>query len=355
MRRILGVTVWVAVAALLCGNCLAVGGCAGPTGGPSAEPSQTGEVEYVAKFSSDSPITNVKTVAAYRFAQDVWDRTDGKVRIDVYPSAQLFSEIDSIPAIDQNLIQFAYVNLTLLGGMVKGIEVGQLPTFFDVSFEEHARILTSGEYGQYLTEKIENKMRVKVAGFLLLGGLNWGNNVRPIKKPADFQGIKMRVIGGEPQIARMKALGASPVQIPWDECYAALQQGVVDGIETTIATGLVAAKMWDVVEYVTVSEHNVVETTVLVNSDWWDKLPATYQETIQDTAHEVWAWQRGEMEQLEQEGIETMEDHGMVVYIPTPEELAAFRTKIAPIEDELVEKAGLDQQLIEAAKRDLGR
>jgi C4-dicarboxylate-binding protein DctP len=155
-------------------------------------------------------------------------------------------------------------------------EVFDLPYIFENYDELHA--VTGGKIGQQLFQKLESKGIVGLAywdnGFKVMSAN------KPLKTPADFRGLKMRIQSSKVLDAQMRALGATPQVMAFSEVYQALQTGVVDGTENP-PSNLYTQKMNEVQKYVTVSDHGVIEYAVIVNKKFWDGLPADVRSALE--------------------------------------------------------------------------
>jgi C4-dicarboxylate-binding protein DctP len=151
---------------------------------------------------------------------------------------------------------------------VREYEVFDLPYIFDNYDDLHA--VTGGKVGQTLFKKLESKGIVGLAywdnGFKVMSAN------KPLRTPADFRGLKMRIQSSKVLDGQMRALGATPQVMAFSEVYQALQTGVVDGTENP-PSNLYTQKMNEVQKYVTMSNHGVVEYAVIVNKKFWDGLP----------------------------------------------------------------------------------
>jgi C4-dicarboxylate-binding protein DctP len=140
--------------------------------------------------------------------------------------------------------------------------------------------VTQGRIGKELFKKLESK------GIIGLG--YWDNGFKqmsankPLRTPADFRGLKIRIQSSKVLDGQMRALGATPQVMAFSEVYQALQTGVVDGQENTWSN-IYTQKFNEVQKYITVSNHGVIEYAVIVNKKFWDGLPADIR-TILDGA-----------------------------------------------------------------------
>ena len=125
--------------------------------------------------------------------------------------------------------------------------------------------------GAQLDESFQKSAGLKVLGFGEIGFRNISNNVRPIVKPADLDGIKLRVPGSKTRILAFEMLGAAPINMNIGEVYLALQQGVVDGQENPL--GNIRKWSWyEVQEYISISRHVYTPITFVMNLRRYDSL-----------------------------------------------------------------------------------
>jgi len=115
------------------------------------------------------------------------------------------------------------------------------------------------------------------------------NNKRPIKVPADLQGIKLRVPEGKWRVKMFQAYGANPSPMKFSELFTALQTGVMDGEENPF-TQIYSAKLQEVQKYLSLSGHVYTPAYVTVGAKRWDGLPADIRKTLEDTAKETQAF-----------------------------------------------------------------
>ena len=130
----------------------------------------------------------------------------------------------------------------------------------------------------------------KVIGYLLLGGRHIVNKVRAVNKPADCQGLKLRVINSRSTCRRSALLGANPVAMDPSELYLATQQGVVDGFEYPLPD-LIAQKMFEVVKFVSLDQHTTDFFIISTNKKFWKSMSAEEQEMIQAAMKTAMDWQ----------------------------------------------------------------
>jgi C4-dicarboxylate-binding protein DctP len=165
---------------------------------------------------------------------------------------------------------------------VKEFEVFDLPFIFDNTAELHK--VTQGPVGKLLLSKLEPK-GIRGLAFWDNGFKSFSAN-KPLRAPADFRGVKMRIQSSKVLEAQMRALGSLPQVMAFSEVYQALQTGVVDGTENPISN-LYTQKMHEVQKHLTLSEHGYLGYAVIVNKKFWDGLPADVHAQLEQAMKEA--------------------------------------------------------------------
>jgi C4-dicarboxylate-binding protein DctP len=231
----------------------------------------------VIKFSHVVAVDTPKGKAAEKFKQLAEERTKGRVKVEVYPNSSLFKDGEEMEALQLGSVQMLAPSVAKFGPLgVRQFEVFDLPYIFD-SFDELHKV-TSGPVGKMLFEKLESK-GIKGLAFWDNGFKEMSAN-RPIKLPADYKGLKMRIQSSKVLGDQMKALGAIPQVMAFSEVYQALQTGVVDGTENP-PSNFYTQKMHEVQKYLAMTDHGVIEYAVIVNKKFWDGLPADVRTTLE--------------------------------------------------------------------------
>jgi len=182
----------------------------------------------VIKFSHVVAVDTPKGKAAEYFKKLAEERTKGRVKVEVYPNSSLFKDGEEMEALQLGSVQMLAPSLAKFGPLgVREFEVFDLPYIFDNYDELHK--VTSGPVGTGLFKKLESKGIVGLAywdnGFKVMSAN------KPIRVPADYKGLKMRIQSSKVLGDEMKALGAIPQVMAFSEVYQSLQTGVVDGTE----------------------------------------------------------------------------------------------------------------------------
>lgn len=231
---------------------------------------------------------NPRHEAALKFAETVKAKTNGRIEIQVAPSAQLGDDAAMVTALRSGTLDLSANSQGAVSAVVPEYAALGMPFLFaDV---QKAWQVMDGPIGKDLAEKSAAK------GLVLLGLWDNGirqmsNNKRPLRAPADLKGLKMRTPPDAVTVDIMQAMGADAQQIKFSELYVALQQGVVDGQENPL-TNIASAKLYEVQKYITLSGHKYESTPFLMSKRSWDRLAPADQKAFTEAAAEATQMQR---------------------------------------------------------------
>src|SRR5262249_37868734 len=224
-----------------------------------------------------------KHYAAENFKKLAEERTKNRVKVELYPNSILYKDKEEIEALQVGAVQMLAPTLGKFGPLgAKQFELFDLPYLFDNYDDVHK--ITEGPIGKQLMKELEP------------GGLKglayWDNGFKemnankPLRKPEDFKGLKLRIFSSKVLDSQMRALGAIPQVLAASEIYNAMQTGVVDGGENTLST-FNSFKFYEIQKYVTISDHGYVGYGVIVNKKFWEGLPADIRATLETAMAET--------------------------------------------------------------------
>jgi C4-dicarboxylate-binding protein DctP len=227
-------------------------------------------------------------------------------------------------------------------------EVFDLPFIFDNYDDIHK--ITQGPIGLNLLKKLDNKG--------IIGLAYWDNGFKvmsankPLRTPADFRGLKMRIQSSKVLDSEMRALGASPQVMAFSEVYQALQTGVVDGTENP-PSNLYTQKMHEVQKYVTVSNHGYLGYAVIVNKAFWEGLPADIRKTLEGAIQDATKVANDLAKKDNEEALAAVRKSGKTEIIQlTPEERKAWKKVLIKVHQDHADKIGKD--LIQSIYKETG-
>lgn len=302
--------------------------------------------EIVLRYATQLPAKHHLTQADMEFAETVAKRTNGRVKIEVYPAGQLFKGTAMVNAVRTGALDMGIIFGGAMTGMVPLIDVFDIPFMFPDyrAIDKHWQ----GEVGEIIRKQAEEK------GIMLLSFGSYGdsfaviNSKRELHLPADFAGLKIR--GNTPMsIESIEALGAAPLRMASSEVYAALQRGTVDGAATGLGT-IVSRKWFEVSKYVTVTAASYSVWPVMVSVKKWETLPDDVKVVIREAALETQMKLINLVEEQDAKNAKVIAEQ-MTAHTLTDEERAVWREALAPVEKTFVERTGAEGEALLKAIR----
>ncbi|KIF81288.1 TRAP transporter substrate-binding protein [Noviherbaspirillum autotrophicum] len=305
------------------------------------------QAPIVIKFSHVVANDTPKGKAADRFKELAEKATKGRVKVEVYPNSTLYKDKEELEALQLGAVQMLAPSLAKFGPLgVKEFEVFDLPYIFpgkDVLYR-----VTEGQIGKDLFKKLEPKG--------ITGLAYWDNGFKvmsankPLRTPADFRGLKMRIQSSKVLDAQFRALGANPQVMAFSEVYQALQTGVVDGTENP-PSNLYTQKMHEVQKHVTVSNHGYLGYAVIVNKKFWDGLPADIRTALEGAMKDATKYANAIAQQENDKSLDAVRKSGKTeVYVLNDKEKAEWRKALLPVQTSMAGRIGPD--LIQAVNKE---
>jgi tripartite ATP-independent transporter DctP family solute receptor len=282
----------------------------------------------------------------------VKSETGGRVETTVYPSNNKIAGSDpaALKALVSGEIQFFTLMGGILGNVVPVAEVQQVPFAFRTA--AHAHETMDGPLGAYLCDE----MRANGIHGFRVGAFDNGIRQiacakRPIAKPEDLKGIRMRIPAGQMFSDTFTALGAEPVVVNSDMIRTALAEGRVDAQENPLAY-VELLKIYEVVKYVSLTSHMWSGFNMLAHLPTWTRLPGDIQTTIERNVAIYVRRQRQDQEALNTKSRVTLEGQGLAF---NEVDRAAFRRALSGVYATWKEKLGTKcWSLLEASAGRLG-
>lgn len=288
--------------------------------------------ETIIRFGHGAAESNERHLAVMKFKELVEEKSDGKMKVQVYPNEQLGSEAEMIESVTFNDLQM--VAASAFSQYEQRISVFELPYLFD-SYEQAWSILDS-EIGQRVAEPLlEDGLRV-VAYFE--NGFRHVTSNKPIEEPEDLGGLKIRTPEFPLSISTFKAFGSNPTPMAFGELYMALQQGTVDAQENPIANTY-ASKFNEIQDYLNLTGHQYMPLPVAISEEFWQTLTPEEQEIIKSSASEAAKFHRDILRENEEKMLSELEGAGMTVIQPDRDK---FREKAEAVYEAYKNRFGED-------------
>lgn len=276
--------------------------------------------------------------AAEKFAELVNKNTGGAVQIQIFPNSLLGGQRELLEGLQLGSVDITLTTAAVLSSFLPKTQVIELPFMF--RDREHVYKVVDGPLAKEIYDGDEKK-KMKVIDTWENGFRNITNNVRPIEKPEDMKGVKIRVMENKMYIEMFKALGANPTPMARGELFTGLQTKVVDGQENPLGQ-IYTSRFYEVQKYATLSGHTYSPEVVVFSLATWKKIPAKYQEEILKASAEAKKFNRDLSAKMDKEYIGKLKEKGMTVTVLTAQQIVPFQEKMTPVWDLFAEKIGKD-------------
>ncbi len=291
------------------------------------------------------------------FKNIVESRTDGRFTVESYPNKQLGGMKDTMEQCARGVVwATASQNSGTLAAVFPEVQVLEIPYLFETT-ELGIKVL-NGPYGQDLDERIAKKTGLRMLAWLPSSFRNFSNNTRPITKPEDMKGLRIRCMPVPTHLSMVKALGASPTPISWSELYTALQTKVVDGQENAPYV-VILGKLQEVQKYYSLDHHLLNIALFLMNEKFFQSLSPEDQWTMKFAGRQAQLAFLGVIKATESMDLKTL-SKSMKINAISPENFKKFKEAAQPPVIEAVKEAvgqeSIDRLLkaIDQAKTELG-
>ncbi|MBM3557305.1 MAG: TRAP transporter substrate-binding protein [Alphaproteobacteria bacterium] len=293
--------------------------------------------QIVIKFSHVVANDTPKGKGADKFKELAEKATGGKVKVEVYPNSQLFKDKEELEALQLGAVHMLAPSLAKFGPLgAREFEVFDMPFIFP-NKEVLAKV-TEGAIGKGLFDKLESKA--------IKGLAYWDNGFKvmsankPLRKPDDFKGIKMRIQSSKVLESQFRALGSLPQVMAFSEVYQAMQTGVVDGSENT-PSNMFTQKHHEVQKHITLTGHGYIGYAVIVNKKFWEGLPSDIRAQLEGAMREATVYTNSIAQTENDEALAGIKASGRSeVYAPTDAEKKAIAKVMEPVYREMEGRVG---------------
>jgi len=308
----------------------------------------TAEAKMVLKLGHYANAEHAGNKAAQMFAEGVAKRTNGEVKVEIYPNNELGNPPE---VLEQNVLGVIDMSLPTQGQLAKySKKFGCVMLPFAYDGYDHAYKVLDGPFIEWAHKDLED------AGLVFLANWEWGfrnltNSVRPINHPDDAKGLKIRTPPELSNQAAMEALGATVQTIQFSELPMALKQGVVDGQENPVSV-IYAYKIYETQKYLAMTGHTYNSMVHVMSKKTWDKLTKEQQQIVKEESKKAGDYMRKTLRDAEADQLAKLEKLGMEVTRPN---VAEFKAKMGPAYERMKASVGADNveyflKIVEAAK-----
>lgn len=292
------------------------------------------KIKFSYAVAKDNPIG----LAVDKFAEIVGTKSGGKIKVTGYPNATLGNEIQSMASAQGGILEMSVVSTAGAAGNVKELAIFDLPFIF--RNEKEADAVVDGEVGQSLLKKFPEKNLIGLC-YLDYGFRQVTNSKHPIRKLEDFRDLKLRTLQNRVYIDIFKALGATPLPLPYPETYTALETKAIDGQESAYLVTK-SSSYQDIQTYLTETRHVYLPAVVLVSKKFWDRLGVAERDIMDSACKEASAYHRTVSRKMEADVVQELVKAGMKFNKIEPAEQERMVQATAPVIEKYKPELGAD-------------
>ncbi|MHA7131440.1 TRAP transporter substrate-binding protein [Algoriphagus namhaensis] len=261
-------------------------------------------------------------------AQRLEEKSNGKIKVKVYPNQQLGTERELLELLQIGSVGMTKVSSASLEAFSPEIQLLGLPYLF--RDDAHRDKVLKGEIGKNLLLGAQ-KYWLRGLCFYDAGKRSFYSKNAPIDSPSDLEGLKIRVMESNMAINMVRSMGGSPTPVSYGELYTALQQGIVDGAENN-PPSFFNSRHYEICKFYSIDEHTAIPDVVLVSTKVWDQLSPQEQEWLQEAADESADYQYKLWAESVAESLREVEKAGVTITYP---DKSAFREQVTSVYESL--------------------
>ncbi|MDN3525778.1 TRAP transporter substrate-binding protein [Halomonas sabkhae] len=278
------------------------------------------------------PPSYPNSVALESFAEEVAEKTEGRVEPKVYHNAVLGDQPDAIEQTRNGALDFANFNMGPMGPIVPATNILSLPFIF--SSPDNMYRIMDGEIGERFADALAEKNLIALSWFGS-GARSLYNTDHPVTSPEDVDGLKVRVMNNDLYVQMIDELGGNATPMAYSEVYQSLKTGVIDGAENNYPS-YESSGHYEVAQYYSLTEHLILPECLCVAKSTWTELSEEDQGIVREAAENAAQEQRKLWEEQAQSSRELALESG--VEINEVDDKAAFQDKMQPIYDAFIQE-----------------
>ena len=276
--------------------------------------------------------------AIEHFKELVETGSNNELEVQIFPNSQLGPDREMIESVQTGIMEMAVSPSAIFAGWDPAFAVIELPYMY--ASKQIALDVMNGPAGRDMLDRLEQQ-GLEGLGYLELGMRNITNNVRPIEKPEDLKGVKLRTMQVPAHVDTFTTLGANPTPMNFGEVYSALQQGVIDGQENPIAI-IDSQRFYEVQSNLSLTGHVFTVYVPVISKYFMESLPEDQQQLIRDSIKTAADYQQQLVNKEESEQLKRIEDSGVKVMRLTPEQRKLFSEKTESVRVQYRDSIGPD-------------
>jgi len=283
------------------------------------------------RFGHDQPVGSMYDEGHQALKKVLADKSAGKIQVDIFPAAQLGSEVAMLEGMRLGSVDGAVTIAANTSTVIPELALFSVSYLFKdgAHFE---RVVTDPKFIERITKLIEDKkLGYKFLGVYSAGVRNIYTRKGPAMSPDDLKGTKMRVMNNPIEARIWTTLGTIPTPMNFGEVYQSLQTGVLDAAENALSV-IESNRHYEAAKTIILSEHQRGFSLLMISERKFNSLPADQQKIVIEGAKEASVIQRKRDAELNAEAIDRMKAKGAVAVVP---DRAKFAALITPVQDEI--------------------
>lgn len=316
-------------------------------GGDDADAGDDGEV-YTLEAGHSLPDDHPYHIGFLEMAENVEERTDGRVIIDVFPNSEIGAEYELTEGMTLGTVDLVVSSTAPVTNFVPELAVLDLPFLFED--RDAAVEILEGDIGQGMLDQMEEH------GII---GMSWAengfrhitNSKHPVETPEDLEGLKIRTQENDIHLEAFEALGAQPTPMAWTEALTALQQGTLDAQENPAIVADQFSLYDSKQKYMTLTGHVYSAAIYMMSKQTYDELPEDLRDIVLEEGQKIGAKQRELIMEMDAESLEILKDNGVEVIEDV--DTAPFQEAVEDVYDKFEPEYGYGEvldQILEAQK-----
>ncbi|MEL4014207.1 TRAP transporter substrate-binding protein [Dryocola clanedunensis] len=278
------------------------------------------------KLAHNLERSHVVHQAFEELAKEVQQLSDGNMRIRIYPSSQMGSARETLELLQNGALDMTKGSASDLESFDNTYAIYNLPYLF--KDQNHFNKVVFGETGKQIMDSTKDKGFFAISAYV--AGTRSFYAKKPITRPEDLKGLKIRVQASPTTLKMVELMGGSPTPVSFGEVYTAMQQGVVDGAENNIPSW-VQTRHIEIAKVFSEDEHTSIPDFLVISTKTWDRLTPEQQQILMKAADNSQAYQQKLWNKVDAESREQAKAMGATIL---PVDKAPFREVVKPLFDE---------------------
>lgn len=292
-------------------------------GGGGGEEQAAGETEPILiRIASDETIDTPCSKATLIFKDLIEERSEGRLTVEYFNDSAMGDEREIAESVQMGNLEMGIISAAMFFTYSPDWAVTELPYVFMDRQKMYEYL--DGDVGDFLKESLLASSKIEALDYADGSFKCLLNNKKPITNITDLEGLKIRCQENKANMALYKSWNGTAVPMGFSEIYTALQQGTIDGVDTSPLYQR-SGKFYEVGKYYTLTNHQALIMVSIINTDFLAGLPEDLQQIVRDCSYEAYSVQERQIvEEAEQEAVDIMDADGCTQYELSGAELASF-------------------------------